>query len=144
MGRLGGITESAGEYSSAAKGETLEDTIRTVEGYSDIIVLRHFDKGAPRRRRHQVAGDQRRRRPRRAPDAGASGHIHHLQGLGRCDNIKVGLVGDLANGRTVRSLASMLTNPADVDRASSRPIADGGRHQRGVGREGFGGANRTT
>ena len=52
MGRLGGgilSTESAGEYSSAAKGETLEDTIRTVEGYSDIIVLRHFEKGAARR-----------------------------------------------------------------------------------------------
>ena len=54
MGRLGGgilSTESAGEYSSAAKGETLEDTIRTVEGYSDIIVLRHFEKGAARRAR---------------------------------------------------------------------------------------------
>ena len=52
MGKLGGgilSTESAGEYSSAAKGETLEDTIRTVEGYADIIVLRHFDKGAARR-----------------------------------------------------------------------------------------------
>jgi aspartate carbamoyltransferase catalytic subunit len=49
MGRLGGgilSTESAGEYSSAAKGETLEDTIRTVEGYSDIIVLRHYEEGA--------------------------------------------------------------------------------------------------
>jgi aspartate carbamoyltransferase catalytic subunit len=52
MGKLGGgilSTESAGEYSSAAKGETLEDTIRTVEGYSDIIVLRHFTAGAARR-----------------------------------------------------------------------------------------------
>ena len=52
MGKLGGgilSTESAGEYSSAAKGETLEDTIRTVEGYADIIVLRHFSAGAARR-----------------------------------------------------------------------------------------------
>ena len=48
MGRLGGgivSTESAGEYSSAAKGETLEDTMRTVEGYADIVVLRHFTDG---------------------------------------------------------------------------------------------------
>ena len=49
MRRLGGTvltTESAGEYSSAAKGETLEDTMRTVEGYADVIVLRHFQAGA--------------------------------------------------------------------------------------------------
>ena len=57
MGKLGGgilSTESAGEYSSAAKGETLEDTIRTVEGYSDIIVLRHFSAGAARRAANAV------------------------------------------------------------------------------------------
>jgi hypothetical protein len=49
MRRLGGTvltTESAGEYSSAAKGETLEDTMRTVDGYCDVIVLRHFQSGA--------------------------------------------------------------------------------------------------
>ena len=49
MGRLGGgivSTESAGEYSSAAKGETLEDTMRTVESYCDIVVLRHFQAGS--------------------------------------------------------------------------------------------------
>lgn len=52
MARLGGTvlsTESAGEYSSAAKGETLEDTIRTVEGYADVIVLRHFQAGSAKR-----------------------------------------------------------------------------------------------
>ncbi|KAG5006771.1 hypothetical protein JHK82_024711 [Glycine max] len=42
-------TENAREFSSAAKGETLEDTIRTIEGYSDIIVMRHFESGAARR-----------------------------------------------------------------------------------------------
>ncbi|KAL2472936.1 aspartate carbamoyltransferase 1 [Forsythia ovata] len=49
---LGGevlTTENAREFSSAAKGETLEDSIRTVEGYSDIIVMRHFESGAARR-----------------------------------------------------------------------------------------------
>ncbi|CAL5327577.1 unnamed protein product [Camellia sinensis] len=52
MKRLGGevsTTENAREFSSAAKGETLEDSIRTVEGYSDIIVMRHFESGAAQR-----------------------------------------------------------------------------------------------
>ncbi|KAK7860336.1 aspartate carbamoyltransferase 2 [Quercus suber] len=52
MKRLGGevlTTENAREFSSAAKGETLEDTIRTIEGYSDIIVMRHFESGAAKR-----------------------------------------------------------------------------------------------
>src|ERR1700682_4196901 len=52
MLRLGGEvlgTESAGEFSSVAKGETLEDTIQIVGGYADVIVLRHFDVGASRR-----------------------------------------------------------------------------------------------
>ncbi|PHU30023.1 Aspartate carbamoyltransferase, chloroplastic [Capsicum chinense] len=52
MKLLGGevlTTENAREFSSAAKGETLEDTIRTVEGYSDIIIMRYFESGAARR-----------------------------------------------------------------------------------------------
>ena len=52
MTRLGGTvitTESAQEFSSAAKGETLEDTIRVVAGYSDVIVLRHYESGASNR-----------------------------------------------------------------------------------------------
>ncbi|KAJ8528526.1 hypothetical protein K7X08_022218 [Anisodus acutangulus] len=52
MKRSGGevlTMENAREFSSAAKGETLEDTIRTVEGYSDIIVMRHFESGSARR-----------------------------------------------------------------------------------------------
>ena len=42
-------TESAQEFSSAAKGETLEDTIRVVAGYSDVVVLRHNESGASNR-----------------------------------------------------------------------------------------------
>ena len=52
MRRLGGevlTTESAQQFSSAAKGETLEDTIRIVAGYVDVIVLRHFESGASKR-----------------------------------------------------------------------------------------------
>ena len=115
MGRLGGgilSTESAGEYSSAAKGETLEDTIRTVEGYSDIIVLRHYEEGAARRAAGVIdapvinAGDG----PGQHPTQALLDTYTIYNELGRLDDIKVGLVGDLANGRTVRSLASMLTN----------------------------------
>src|SRR5437879_11749745 len=52
MLRLGGDTvgtDNAREFSSAAKGETLEDTIRIVSGYADVIVLRHNEAGAARR-----------------------------------------------------------------------------------------------
>jgi aspartate carbamoyltransferase catalytic subunit len=52
MHRLGGrviSTENAAEFSSVAKGETLEDTIRILNGYSDVIVLRHYEVGAAKR-----------------------------------------------------------------------------------------------
>ena len=52
MQKLGGeviTTESAREFSSSAKGETLEDTIRVIEGYANVIVLRHYESGAAQR-----------------------------------------------------------------------------------------------
>nr|KAJ0184785.1 hypothetical protein LSAT_V11C900497160 [Lactuca sativa] len=102
MKRLGGkvlTTENAREFSSAAKGETLEDSIRTVEGYSDIIVIRHFESGAARRVVMTAipfinVGD--------GPE------------IGKLDVIKVALVGDLENGRTVCSLAYLLAKYNDV------------------------------
>ena len=119
MGKLGGgilSTESAGEYSSAAKGETLEDTMRTVEGYCDIVVLRHFEKGAARRAADAIispvinAGDG----PGEHPTQALLDTYTIYKELGKLDDIKVGLVGDLANGRTVRSLTKMLTNFSNV------------------------------
>mmetsp|Transcript_29736 Transcript_29736/g.96910 ORF Transcript_29736/g.96910 Transcript_29736/m.96910 type:complete len:355 (+) Transcript_29736:44-1108(+) len=114
MLRLGGsviTTESATEFSSAAKGETLEDTMRTVESYSDVIVLRHFIEGSAER----AAGAT----DRPLINAGDGPGQHPTQALldvytikkevGRLDNITVGLVGDLLNGRTVRSLAYLLS-----------------------------------
>ena len=114
MKRLGGdvlTTESAQEFSSAAKGETLEDTIRVITGYADLVVLRHFDSGASRR-----AADVSN-----VPviNAGDGAGQHPTQALldmytidreiGRLDEISVAMVGDLANGRTVRSLCYLLT-----------------------------------
>lgn len=113
MARLGGTilsTESAGEYSSAAKGETLEDTIRTVEGYADVIVLRHFETGASRKAAGASsipvinAGDG----PGQHPTQALLDVYTIRKEIGKLENITVGLVGDLANGRTVRSLASLL------------------------------------
>ena len=113
MARLGGAvltTESAQEFSSAAKGETLEDTIRVVAGYADVIVLRHFESGASQRAA-EVAGIP-------VINAGDGAGQHPTQSLldmytirreiGRIDSISIALVGDLANGRTVRSLCYLL------------------------------------
>ena len=114
MIRLGGqvvTTESAQEFSSAAKGETLEDTVRIVSGYSDVIVVRHFESGASKRA--AVVSD--------IPviNAGDGAGQHPTQALldmytidreiGRIDGLSIAMVGDLANGRTVRSLCYLLT-----------------------------------
>lgn len=119
MKRLGGevlTTENAREFSSAAKGETLEDTIRTVEGYSDIIVMRHFESGAAKRAAATAsipiinAGDGPGQHPTQALL-----DVYTIQReIGKLDGIKVGLVGDLAYGRTVRSLAYLLAMYKDV------------------------------
>ncbi|PON41177.1 Aspartate carbamoyltransferase [Parasponia andersonii] len=119
MKRLGGevlTTENAREFSSAAKGETLEDTIRTVEGYSDIIVMRHFESGAAKRAAATAgipiinAGDG----PGQHPTQALLDVYTIEQEIGKLDGIKVGLVGDLTNGRTVRSLAYLLAKYEDV------------------------------
>ncbi|XP_050387722.1 aspartate carbamoyltransferase 1, chloroplastic-like [Argentina anserina] len=112
MKRLGGevlTTENAREFSSAAKGETLDDSIRTVEGYSDIIVMRHFESGAAKRAAATSgipvinAGDG----PGQHPTQALLDVYTIEREIGKLDGIKVALVGDLANGRTVRSLTSL-------------------------------------
>ncbi|XP_031265500.1 aspartate carbamoyltransferase 1, chloroplastic [Pistacia vera] len=119
MKRLGGevlTTENAREFSSAAKGETLEDSIRTVEGYSDIIVMRHFESGSAKRAAATAnipiinAGDG----PGQHPTQALLDVYTVEREIGKLDGIKVGLVGDLANGRTVRSLAYLLAKYQDV------------------------------
>lgn len=113
MRRLGGdviTTESAQEFSSAAKGETLEDTIRIVAGYADIIVLRHFESGASKRAAAVSpvpiisAGDG----PGQHPTQALLDVYTIEREIGRLDGISIAMVGDLANGRTVRSLCYLL------------------------------------
>jgi aspartate carbamoyltransferase catalytic subunit len=113
MLRLGGgviSTENAREFSSAIKGESVEDTIRIVESYADAIVIRHYEQGAANRAAHVSAvpilnaGDGPGEHPTQALlDLYTIGHE-----LGRIDALKVALVGDLKYGRTARSLALLL------------------------------------
>jgi aspartate carbamoyltransferase catalytic subunit len=114
MHRLGGqvlSAENATKASSAAKGESLEDAIRVIGGYADGIVLRHPDIGAADRaaRVAQVpvisAGDGAGHHPTQA----LLDLYTIKKELGRLDHLRIGLAGDLRNGRTVRSLALLLS-----------------------------------
>jgi aspartate carbamoyltransferase catalytic subunit len=119
MLRLGGQTmgtDNAREFSSAAKGETLEDTIRIVSGYADVIVLRHNEEGAARRAAAVSsvpvinAGDG----PGQHPTQALLDLYTVRAELGKVDGVRVAMVGDLANGRTVRSLTYLLSKFKDV------------------------------
>jgi aspartate carbamoyltransferase catalytic subunit len=114
MYRLGGqvlSAENATRASSAAKGESLEDAIRVIGGYADAIVLRHPEAGAAARAAQvaQVpvinAGDG----PGHHPTQALLDLYTIKKELGRLDHLRVGLAGDLRNGRTVRSLAVLLS-----------------------------------
>jgi aspartate carbamoyltransferase catalytic subunit len=119
MLRLGGQTmgtDNAREFSSAAKGETLEDTIRIVGGYADVIVLRHNEEGAAKRAAAVAsvpiinAGDG----PGQHPTQALLDLYTVRDELGRIDGVRVAMVGDLTNGRTVRSLTYLLSKFKDI------------------------------
>ena len=113
MTRLGGsvIPIHGVQYSSVSKGESLPDTIRTLECYADVIVLRHPEMGAS-----EVAA---RYASKPIISGGDGVGEHPTQGLldiytiyaelGRLDGLHVAMVGDLKNGRTVHSLARLLS-----------------------------------
>ena len=102
---------SSANSSSAAKGESVADTIRTVSCYSDIIAMRHPKEGAPLRASMYA----------RVPviNAGDGGHAHPSQTMidlmtirqrkGRLDHLTIGFCGDLKFGRTVHSLTAALS-----------------------------------
>jgi len=113
MNRLGGRSLDMGipSMTSIAKGETLADTIRMLESYSDVIVLRHPHEGAAR------LASRFSEKP--VINAGDGAGQHPTQTLldlftikknkGKMDGLKVAMVGDLKYGRTVHSLAEALT-----------------------------------
>lgn len=101
---------------SATKGETVQDTIRMVSAYSDIIAMRHPKEGAP------IAASRVASVP--IINAGDGGHYHPTQTLadlltikrkfGRLDNLTVGICGDLKYGRTVHSLIAAMSRYENV------------------------------
>ena len=115
---LGGQTLGFSEASSssAAKGESVADTVRTVSCYSDIIAMRHPKEGAP------LVAAMHATVP--VINAGDGGHNHPTQTLtdlltihhekGRFDGLTVGLCGDLKFGRTVHSLINALSRYEDI------------------------------
>ena len=113
MLRLGGsviTTENAKEFSSAAKGETLEDTIQIMNSYADVIVLRHYEEGASKRASLVSdipivnAGDG----PGQHPTQALLDLYTIKKELSKIDDIHIAMVGDLKHGRTIRSLAYLL------------------------------------
>ncbi len=112
MQRLGGgiIPLQGVTYSSVSKGETLPDTVRTFESFSDVIVIRHPEKGAAKIAAEFCnkpvinAGDGTGEHPTQA-FLDAFTIFHHFPEI---LNLTVGMVGDLSNGRTVHSLSQLL------------------------------------
>src|SRR5512133_2735063 len=113
MERLGGsvIPISEVRYSSVSKGESLPDTIRTLEAYADVIVLRHPETGSAElaaRYAHKPiinAGDGIGEHPTQA----LLDLFTIQEELGNIDGLTITMVGDLKYGRTVHSLSRLLT-----------------------------------
>ena len=113
MERLGGavipITQGV-QFSSVSKGETLADTVRTLEQYSDAIVLRHPEIGSAAAAAGYAgvpvinAGDGAGEHPTQA----LLDLFTIREELGHVDGLRVAMVGDLRNGRTVHSLTKLL------------------------------------
>ncbi len=112
MYELGGnvLSVASAASSSAAKGESIADTVKTISNYADIIAMRHPKEGAP------LVASMNATVP--VINAGDGGHNHPTQTLadlctiysekGRLNDMTVGLCGDLKFGRTVHSLITAM------------------------------------
>ena len=119
MMELGGnvIGFSSANSSSASKGESVSDTIRTVGCYADIIAMRHPKEGAP------LVASMKSVVP--IINAGDGGHNHPTQTLtdlltiqrekGKLENLTIGLCGDLKFGRTVHSLITAMSRYKNIE-----------------------------
>ena len=126
MYELGGnvLSMSSAGSSSAAKGESVADTAKTVSCYADIIAMRHPKEGAP------LVASMNSTIP--VINAGDGGHNHPTQTLadlltiwrekGRFNNITVGFCGDLKFGRTVHSLISALSRYTGIKIVLISPV----------------------
>lgn len=118
MLNLGGsvLGFSEASSSSAAKGESVADTIRVISSYADICAIRHPKEGAP------MVASMYSKIP--VINAGDGGHNHPTQTLtdlltikslkGRLDNLTIGLCGDLKFGRTVHSLINAMVRYSNI------------------------------
>ena len=107
---------SSANTSSASKGETVEDTVRMVGGYADIIAMRHPKEGAP------FVASMKAEVP--IINAGDGGHCHPTQTLTdlltiqcekhRLNDLKIGICGDLKFGRTVHSLITAMSRYKNI------------------------------
>ena len=107
---------SSANTSSASKGETVEDTVRMVGGYADIIAMRHPKEGAP------FVASMKAEVP--IINAGDGGHCHPTQTLTdlltihcekhRLSDLTIGICGDLKFGRTVHSLITAMSRYSNI------------------------------
>ena len=120
MLRLGGAvitTENAREFSSAAKGESLSDSTRIMNGYADVIVMRHNEAGSAARASEIScipvinAGDGAGQHPTQA----LLDMYTIMDAFPEKNSLKIAMVGDLRYGRTVRSLSYLLTKYENVE-----------------------------
>lgn len=118
--RLGGsviTTENAREFSSASKGESLADSTRIINGYADVIVMRHNEAGSAARAAEVSnipiinAGDGAGQHPTQA----LLDMYTIVDAFPKFESLKVAMVGDLRYGRTVRSLSYLLTKYENVE-----------------------------
>lgn len=119
MQKLGGsvlTAENMRVSSSATKGETIEDTVRVVSGYADAIAIRHYEEGTARRAAEASpvpvinGGDGVGEHPTQA-----LADVYTMRKeLGHVEGLKIALVGDLLNGRTIHSLLPALALYKDV------------------------------
>ena len=126
MYELGGnvLSMASASSSSAAKGESVADTVKTISNYADIIAMRHPKEGAP------LVASMNATVP--VINAGDGGHNHPTQTLadlltiysekGRLNNMTVGLCGDLKFGRTVHSLISAMARYENVKFVLISPV----------------------
>ena len=118
MLNLGGnvLGFASADSSSAAKGESVSDTIRVISSYADICAMRHPKEGAP------LVASSRSKIP--VINAGDGGHQHPTQTLtdlftirslrGKLDGLTIGLCGDLKFGRTVHALINALSRYQNI------------------------------
>ncbi len=120
MRRLGGsviTTENAREFSSASKGESLADSTRIMNGYADVIVMRHNEAGSASRAAEISnipiinAGDGAGQHPTQA----LLDIYTIVDSFPEMTGLKVALVGDLRYGRTARSLSYLLCKYEDME-----------------------------